>query len=190
MAGSFQYIISARRDAVDNQREALSLGHYIRIAVADTGTGMSAETLSRAIEPFYSTKGIGQGTGLGLSMVHGLAAQLGGVLKVESAIDQGTTIELWLPVSLATVEVKEVSNSNELAAPSRGCVLLVDDEELVRISTVDMLVDMGFDVVEASSAKAALALLTDTQVDLVITDHLMPGMTGVELAEQLRKKRI
>ena len=187
MPGGGTLSISARRDAVrDGTATGLRLGHYVRLAVTDTGTGMSAETLARAIEPFFSTKGIGQGTGLGLSMVHGLAAQLGGVLNVKSEIGHGTTVELWLPVSLAPIAIRDGTNSSELQRRSRGRVLLVDDEELVRMSTADMLADMGFEVIEATSAEAALALLPTCPIDLVVTDHLMPGMSGADLAREVR----
>ena len=149
---------------------------------------MDTATLARAVEPFFSTKGIGKGTGLGLSMVHGLAAQLGGGLKIDSKPGQGTTVELWLPVSSTGVE-PEGDAANALSAPAgRGTVLLVDDEILVRMSTADMLSDLGFAVIEAGSAEEALELIRDgTQYDLIVTDHLMPGMTGVELAREVTR---
>ena len=148
---------------------------------------MDQTTRERAIEPFFSTKGVGKGTGLGLSMVHGLTAQLGGGLTIESAPGQGTSVELWLPIS-ATVVGDE---AEAVAVPpqpiGRGTALLVDDEELVRMSTADMLMDLGFEVVEAGSAEEALRLLGDGAApDLLVTDHLMPGMTGADLAREAR----
>jgi CheY-like chemotaxis protein len=162
----------------------------VRLSVSDTGTGMDEATQQRAVEPFFSTKGIGKGTGLGLSMVHGLVAQLGGRLMIDSAVGRGTTVGLWLPVSLVPVGTGRV----ELPASERprdsGVALLVDDEELVRISTADMLGDLGFDVIEAVSAEQALQLIGDgLEPDIVITDHLMPGLTGAGLAGNLRTLR-
>ena len=184
--------ISAARESVrgEDHRSGLRQGHYVRLSVTDTGTGMDEATLARAIEPFFSTKGIGKGTGLGLSMVHGLAAQLGGGLTIASEPGHGTSVELWLPVSSGPRE-----NGNEMkAAPAsakpRGCALLVDDEELVRMSTADMLTDLGYEVIEAASAEQALRLVDEgAQLDLVVTDHLMPGMTGADLALELRARK-
>ncbi|MDQ3125820.1 MAG: PAS domain S-box protein [Pseudomonadota bacterium] len=172
----------SRRDA-----GGLPPGRYIRVSVADTGTGMDEATIARATEPFFSTKGIGQGTGLGLSMVHGLAQQLGGDLRIRSRPGLGTNVELWLPRSEEAVTSPDAPPSTRAPAIQRGSVLLVDDEDLVRASTADMLVDMGYDVREASSAEEALSLINDgLRPGIVITDHLMPGMTGVDLATALQ----
>ncbi|TCU52895.1 PAS domain S-box-containing protein [Novosphingobium sp. PhB57] len=180
--------ISERISARHHSR--LPPGEYIRISVADTGIGMDDATLARAIEPFFSTKGVGRGTGLGLSMVHGLASQLGGSLAINSRVGMGTNIELWLPIS--TKIAKEPSDIQRPAfeAEHRGVALLVDDEELVRMSTADMLADLGYVIVEANSAEDALAVLERGQpVDIVVTDHLMPRMTGTDLARHLRLTR-
>ena len=164
-------------------------GGYVRLSVADTGVGMDEATLARAVEPFFSTKGIGKGTGLGLSMVHGLAAQLGGALTIDSKPGAGTNVELWLPVADELSELAE----DPAATPAplqAGTALLVDDEELVRISTADMLTDLGYAVVEASSGEEALALFEQgLEPDLLVTDHLMPGMTGAELAREVRSRQ-
>ncbi|KAE9737288.1 response regulator, partial [Escherichia coli] len=118
------------------------------------------------------------------SMVHGLASQLGGALTIESALGVGTTIELWLPVSNKLLEAIEDSAQSRPNGGMKGQVLLVEDEDVVRTSTADMLQDMGFDVVEAASAEQAMRLLEGgLGPDLVVTDHLMPGMHGAELAE-------
>ena len=152
------------------------------LAVIDTGEGMDAATLARAIEPFFSTKGVGHGTGLGLSMVHGLASQLGGDLRIDSAPGAGTRVELRLPFAAADTAVAAVPH-RAAAARAKGVALLVDDESLVRASTAEMLTDLGFQVIELGSADAALAALKrDGAPDVLITDHLMPGMTGAELA--------
>ncbi len=164
----------------------LPVGRYVRLCVADTGEGMAAETVARAIEPFFSTKGVGKGTGLGLSMVHGLALQLGGTLEIRSELGAGTSITLWLPQANALPNASEVDSRSGVEI-SAGTVLVVDDEHFVRAQTVDMLIDMGYQVQEAISGEAALELLdTVPRFDLVVTDHLMPGITGVELANEIR----
>jgi PAS domain S-box-containing protein len=183
--------IAARRERVRDQHvRGLKPGQYVRLSVADSGIGMDEATRERAIEPFFSTKGIGKGTGLGLSMVHGLTAQLGGSLTIDSAIGQGTTIDLWLPLGTAASEDGEETARPSPANVGRGIALLVDDEELVRLSTADMLMDLGFEVREASSAEEALELITGGLMpELLVTDHLMPGMSGVDLAMRAREIR-
>jgi CheY-like chemotaxis protein len=149
---------------------------------------MDKDTLKRAAEPFFSTKGVGKGTGLCLSMVHGLAAQLGGAMTISSELGLGTRVDLWLQVASAPAQGdrqdKEGGTIN-----ATGTVLLVDDEDLVRSSTADILADLGYAVVEASSAEEALRLVTQgLRPDLLVTDHLMPGMDGVELARLLKQQ--
>jgi signal transduction histidine kinase len=169
-------------------RSGLRHGEYVCLSVSDTGAGMDAETLARAIEPFYSTKGIGQGTGLGLSMVHGLALQLGGALTLKSRPGLGTSVEFWLPVGTAVAQRPE-HLPGQTASEGSGLALLVDDEELVRASTADMLTDIGYDVVEAATAEEALQMLdSGLRPDLLVSDHLMPGMTGTELAHAARER--
>lgn len=182
-------IAASRESARYSHAAGLRPGDYVLLRVIDTGEGMDEATRQRAIEPFFSTKGIGKGTGLGLSMVHGLAAQLGGGLTIESTPGRGTAIELWLPISGAPPGPEETATAVEAgsARPSRGIALLVDDEALVRMSTADMLVDLGFTVVEAGSAKEALQLLAaGTTPAILITDHLMPGMHGADLVREAR----
>ena len=160
---------------------------FVELAVIDTGTGMDDATLTRAVEPFYSTKGIGRGTGLGLSMVHGLAAQLGGELVIESEPGAGTQVRLRLR---AANELPTNANSGTDQQPHRGAgtALLVDDEDLVRASTAEMLSDMGYDVVQEPSAETALLRLREGLTPaLLVTDHLMPGVTGTELARAARE---
>ncbi|WP_082515592.1 PAS domain S-box protein [Sphingomonas sp. Leaf412] len=182
--------IGARFERVDDaQRRAVPAGDYIRLTVADDGSGMGEDTLARAIEPFFSTKGVGKGTGLGLSMVHGLAAQLGGGLAIASEPGKGTVIDLWLPASAEVAPVAAAAPEGE-AARAAGTALLVDDEELVRLSTADMLADLGYTVLEAASAEEALVLVDGgTPFDVLVTDHLMPGMSGAELAREVAKRR-
>jgi PAS domain S-box-containing protein len=160
---------------------------FVELSVADTGIGMDEQTVARAVEPFFSTKGIGRGTGLGLSMVHGLQAQLGGELLVESKPGHGTTIKLRFetvefPAAKANAPVEVSAHSGG------GTVLLVDDEDLVRASTAEMLSDMGYLVLQESSAESALLRLSEgLGPAILVTDHLMPGMTGTELARAARK---
>lgn len=181
-------LIAAAVENVSSEQDAdLQQGAYIKLSVTDTGVGMDDETVARAAEPFFSTKGIGKGTGLGLSMAHGLASQLGGALRIISRVGFGTTIQLWLPQSSQLVSIMAQSQDPPVQIEIFGTALLVDDEELVRISTADMLSDLGYSVIEASSAEEALRLLDGgLEPDLLVTDHLMPGMSGTELASILR----
>jgi CheY-like chemotaxis protein len=146
---------------------------------------MDEATLARAVEPFFSTKGVGKGTGLGLSMVHGLASQLGGALTLSSRPGVGTNIDLWLPVT-AEREDAEAQSAAPIPVAHNGTALLVDDEPLVRASTAHMLSELGYIVVEAVSADEALSLLDAGRFDLLVTDHLMPGMTGADLFQEVR----
>jgi PAS domain S-box-containing protein len=182
--------IEVKRQSVRaGHRTKLRPGHYVLLCVSDTGVGMDEGTLARAVEPFFSTKGIGKGTGLGLSMVHGLTAQLGGALTIVSAVGGGTTVELWLPISAVPVGAEDELAVKPKSHRGRGKALLVDDEELVRMSTADMLMDLGFEVIEAGSAEEALRLVdAGERPDLLVTDHLMPGMSGADLARTLREK--
>lgn len=178
---------ACRRSVQAGEVAGLAQGHYICLSVGDTGCGMDEDTLQRAIEPFFSTKGVGKGTGLGLSMVHGLTAQLGGGLTIDSAPGRGTTISLWLPVSMVTPAGEE-RPAEQSPFPTRlGTALLIDDEDLVRMSTAHMLADLSYNVVEAASAEEALHLIDNGLVpDVLITDHLMPGMSGADLARRLK----
>jgi PAS domain S-box-containing protein len=181
--------IQAEREQVFSSHVAkLKKGHYIRLSVVDTGVGMDEGTVARAIEPFFSTKGIGKGTGLGLSMVHGLAAQLGGALSLKSEPGKGTCVELWLPLSSEPADAASTRLPTEADKAPRRRVLLVDDEELVRLSTAAMLADLGYEVVEASSGEEALHMLQEAAPDLLVTDHLMPGISGVELAHEAQRR--
>lgn len=169
----------------------LAAGRYIRLCVSDTGCGMDPQTLSRAIEPFFSTKEVGKGTGLGLSMIHGLALQLKGALKLLSDVGRGTRAELWLPVANGATVVAAPDAQPEASVSKRRLTLLfVDDDFLISLSTAALLEDLGHDVIKASSGAAALDVLNSGKpIDLLITDYAMPGMTGVQLAEAARKLR-
>jgi PAS domain S-box-containing protein len=156
-------------------------GPYLRVAVRDTGSGMDATTLARAVEPFFSTKEVGRGTGLGLSMVHGLAAQSGGAFRLASAPGEGTTATLWLPVANGPPQsVAPRAEAPRAQAPAR--LLLVDDNPAVRASTSAALAELGYAVTEAETGAAGVAALERERFDLVVTDYLMPGMSGAEVA--------
>ena len=184
--------LSVRLAAVDGPApRRLPAGRWLTIAVADTGEGMDAGTLGRAVEPFFTTKAPGQGTGLGLSMVDGVAAQSGGTLVLESTPGRGTTATIWLPVSAILPAPPQRAEQAPAPAPAgRGAVLVVDDEALVLESTSAMLEELGYEPVPAESGEAALGLLL-ARGDLVavLTDHAMPGMTGLTLAERVRALR-
>ncbi|TNM63731.1 response regulator [Aliirhizobium smilacinae] len=173
-----------------SQSDELAAGKYIVLSVADEGHGMDEETLQKAIEPFFSTKELGKGTGLGLSMIHGLASQLKGELKLTSMIGKGTTAELWMPVSTSQAahseHIEVTTMASDVAdAPKR--ILLVDDDVLIAMSSADMLMDLGHEVVEVHSGAEALECLGDgSGFDLMITDYSMPGMTGGDLAKAAR----
>jgi signal transduction histidine kinase len=188
MPGGGRLTLSVSEVVVD-ARNAIGLGagSYVRLISADTGIGMDRATLARATEPFFSTKGIGKGTGLGLSMVHGLAAQSGGTLRLTSEPGTGTSVELWLPAT-EEAPVDTIETESEPVPARRGAkVLLVDDEELVRTATADMLRDIGYIVVETASASQALsAIRGGVDADILVSDYLMPGMTGGQLIAELR----
>ena len=177
-------IIVAADMAGAAEAEALRLepGNYVRIRVIDNGAGMDPETLKRSVEPFYTTKKAGKGTGLGLSMVHGLAGQSGGILQLHSLPGAGTTATIWLPAANTRAVSRGGETASEMARTRPIKVLLVDDEELVRIGIGDMLADLGHEVVTAGSGFTALELLKRGDIDLMVTDYAMPGMTGGELA--------
>lgn len=166
----------------------LTPGAYVRLSVIDTGTGMDEATLARAVEPFYSTKEVGKGTGLGLSMVHGLAGQLGGAFVLSSVVGEGTRADLYLPIAEDAARPAPRVSAGPVRALRPLTVLLVDDEDLVRTGTAEMLRDMGHTVHEAAGGAQALGRLgTGLQVDVVITDYMMPRISGAELAERIRE---
>jgi signal transduction histidine kinase len=186
MPGGGRLRIVASRTTAASPR--IQPGDYVRIAVSDTGIGMDPLTLTRAIEPFYTTKGVGKGTGLGLSMVHGLAAQLGGMLDLQSTAGEGTTAEIWLPISDAAADTAEPERLDPARPVRCASILLVDDEELVRSATMDMMQSLGYKVIEAASGSEALRLLqSGIDIDLLVTDYLMPAMNGVDLAVQVQR---
>lgn len=189
-----EVIISATNETIGAAASGpLKKGRYVCITVSDDGEGMDRETLGKAAEPFFTTKGIGKGTGLGLSMVHGLAHQSGGKLKLRSERGKGTSAEIWLPVAVAslTEQPSVTSSPGVLSSEFRPHVVIaVDDDALVLMNTVALLEDLGHTVYEATSAHEALSILEGhPDVDLVITDHAMPKMTGSQLAGIIHEER-
>jgi signal transduction histidine kinase len=168
----------------------LKSGDYVRITLADDGEGMDELTLAKATEPFFTTKGPGKGTGLGLSMVHGLAAQSGGLLRIDSKPNAGTVLELWLPKAEAPAQAAAAMAPMKIPAPQVGAcrILIVDDDHLVMTGISAMIEDLGHTPIEAHSGAEALAkLASDLNVDVVITDHAMPAMTGLQLAKSIQE---
>jgi PAS domain S-box-containing protein len=183
--------VTAERASVGPGAADLGAGDYVRLVVADEGEGMDEATLARATEPFFTTKGIGKGTGLGLAMIHGLTTQSGGALRLKSRVGAGTQVELWLPVATRDFGAALAGPIPAAAAPFRALIILaVDDDELVLLNTAAMLEDLGHTVIQACSGSEALRALTDLKtLDLVITDHAMPGMTGAQLARRVAQER-
>jgi CheY-like chemotaxis protein len=172
------------------QPGGLASGSYVRLAVSDTGEGMDPDTLARATEPFFTTKGVGKGTGLGLAMVHGVAAQSGGQLRLSSKLGEGATAELWLPVGGQETKAADSPAEAPQAPTPRLKVLAVDDDSLVLVNTAYMLEDLGHTVVQAGSGAEALEILgAGEPFDLVVTDQAMPQMTGLQLAEHVAATR-
>jgi signal transduction histidine kinase len=181
----------AYSQASNESNSPLQAGDYVRIVVSDDGMGMNGVTLAKATEPFFTTKGPGKGTGLGLSMVHGLAAQSGGRLLIDSEPNRGTSVQLWLPVAKTAPEAILPDAHLQKAAPRVGAcrVLIVDDDLLVMTGTSAMVEDLGHTPIEAHSGAEALAKLdSGATVDVVITDHAMPAMTGLQLARSIQEK--
>jgi signal transduction histidine kinase len=179
--------IAAHREEYNALVPGLSSGDHVSILVTDSGSGMDEPTLKRATEPFFTTKGVGKGTGLGLPMVHGLVAQSGGAMRIASEVGQGTSVRLWLPVDRGGAVPQSGVSEARVGTAISVKVLVVDDDALILSSTAAMLEDLGHVVAEASSAASALETLRGgSKVDLVVTDHAMPHMTGLELAGAIR----
>jgi PAS domain S-box-containing protein len=181
--------IAAGEHAVKKGHEcALPEGRYVCLSVTDEGEGMDALTLARATEPFFTTKGVGKGTGLGLPMVHGMSEQMGGRFVLKSKAGEGTRAEIWLPVAEDDAVAAPVAEAApELPEQKPLRILAVDDDVLVLFNTVSMLEDMGHIVLQAGSGAEALAMLRKERVDLIITDQAMPVMTGAQLIDAARK---
>jgi CheY-like chemotaxis protein len=167
-------------------------GDYAELTISDTGQGMPPEVVERAFEPFFTTKEVGKGTGLGLSMVYGMARQSGGAAKIESTPGEGTTVRLlFRKADEAVIEavdgIDEPVGANVPLAPLS--VLVIDDDPDVRSFIVTTLEDHGYRVREASDGRQGLAAIERETPDLVVLDFIMPGLSGAEVARQIRSKR-
>jgi PAS domain S-box-containing protein len=168
----------------------LPTGRYIELTVSDTGTGMSTEVAAKAFDPFFTTKGAGKGTGLGLSQVYGMARQAGGVARIQSMPQQGTTVRLLLPGHDKTRSAAaEREESDSPIASMQATVLVVDDDADVRLFLVETLQTFGYHVLEADDGYAGLSILARSSPHLAIVDYAMPSLTGVEMVRELRLKR-
>ena len=177
-----------------NQVGDIRAGEYLCIEVVDTGCGMTPEVKERAFEPFFTTKSVGKGTGLGLSQIFGFAHQSGGEVGIESTVGKGTTVSIYLPRTAAeasnirTHPAMKARTEDEMTVPGAR-ILLVEDDPRVRTATVGALEDLGYDPVACASGAEALALFESVEFDLVISDVIMPEMTGPELIRELKSRR-
>ncbi|MDI2590499.1 PAS domain-containing protein [Pseudomonas sp. N3-W] len=172
--------------------ESIKAGDYLMIAVSDNGTGMSPSVRAKAFDPFFTTKPIGQGTGLGLSMIYGFAQQSGGHVSLDSVPGQGTSVRLYLPrLYFGAPQNTLLPLTSEAPAAIAGeTVVLVEDDPAVRMLVLNLLSELGYQAHEAQDAKAALPLLESSlRVDLLVTDVGLPGMNGRQLAEIARQHR-
>lgn len=184
-------------DLADQNR--LRPGDYVEIAVTDTGTGMDLNVLRRAFEPFFTTRPVGRGTGLGLSQVYGFVQQSGGLVRLESKLGHGTTVRLYLPrrdhlaseVTLSPVNIAATPPAEAIASSGLGVtVLVVEDEERIRTMIVTLLREQGYAVIEAADGLSGLQIVqSSVQMDLLVTDVGLPGLNGRQLADVARANR-
>jgi signal transduction histidine kinase len=170
----------------------IGAGQYVRIAVSDTGVGMSPDTVAKAVEPFFTTKPLGQGTGLGLSMIYGFVRQSGGQVRIDSALGRGTTVNLYLPRYLGESSRDEDGDGASASdgAAAGGTVLVVEDDEVIRALIVETLEDQGYRCREAVDGPSGLAILQSNMVvDLLVTDIGLPGLNGRQVADAARLLR-
>jgi len=168
-------------------------GQYLSLCVTDTGTGMPPEVVARAFDPFFTTKPMGEGTGLGLSMIYGFAQQSGGQVRIYSEVGQGTTVCLYLPRHYGDIDEDDAPTRKiELSrSEQEETVLVVDDEPTVRMLVTDILADLGYTAIEAADSAAGLKVLqSDVRIDLLVTDVGLPGgMNGRQMADAARVSR-
>lgn len=188
--------IETANRTIDEQgaaRQGMRRGQYLALSVSDTGTGMSAEVIAKAFDPFFTTKPIGQGTGLGLSMIYGFANQSNGQVRIHSTLGQGTTVTLYLPRHKGPLEPEESGGDPYLLGQAKAgeTVLVVEDEPTVRLLVTDVLEDLGYTVIEATESVGGLRVLqSNTRIDLLITDVGLPGgLNGRQLADAARVRR-
>jgi CheY-like chemotaxis protein len=191
MAEGGQLAVATKAIELDDTGDLdIRAGRYVVISVSDTGVGMSAEVLEKAFDPFFTTKPLGQGTGLGLSMVYGFAKQSGGQVRIRSEVGVGTTVSLYLPCADGDANVV-TAESGRPAPQGRGqTVLLVEDDASVRLLVLEVLRELSYSAIEADQADAAIRILeSDRPIELMVSDVGLPGMNGRQLAEVARQHR-
>jgi CheY-like chemotaxis protein len=194
MPNGGRLLVGTRVARVPDGDPDLAADEYVELRVVDTGEGMSPEIIDRAFDPYFTTKGVGQGTGLGLSQVYGVARQAGGAARIKSVTgdgsERGPTVTLFLRRSTRPVDaVPDRAAEKPILAPEGGrTVLVVDDEEQVRALACETLSLLGYRVLDAASGQAALAVLEGERPDVMLCDYAMPGMSGAELARQARAR--
>jgi two-component system cell cycle sensor histidine kinase/response regulator CckA len=169
------------------------IGEYVLVTVQDNGSGMSPETMEHIFEPFYTTKGVGLGTGLGLATVYGVIAQNGGFIEVESMIDHGTTFKIYLPrMAEGTIAVEKPEEPALADIQGSGTILLVEDDDLLLWITTEVLQEMGYHVIQAAEPQEAISICTEGKIpiDLILTDVVMPGMNGKEMVDHLKAQGV
>ncbi|WP_142586318.1 ATP-binding protein, partial [Methylobacterium symbioticum] len=180
-------------DAAAARERDLAPGPYVSLCVSDSGTGMSPEVMAKAFDPFFTTKPMGQGTGLGLSMIYGFVRQSGGQVRIYSELGQGTTLCLYLPRHRGAAEAPEAAPEAGAAPRARvgETVLIVDDEPTVRMLVTEVLEDLGYAAIEAADGASGLTVLhSDVRIDLLVTDVGLPGgMNGRQMADAGRVSR-
>lgn len=193
MGGRGKLTIEAGNASLDENYAAqhieVTAGQYVMVAVSDTGQGMPAEVIARAFDPFFTTKAPGEGTGLGLSMVHGFVKQSGGHIKIYSELGCGTTVRIYLPRSTLREDDRVTAASGTVTGGTET-ILLVEDDDAVRATTADMLLDLGYQVLKARNADGAMAVIeSGAAIDLLFTDVVMPGAFGApELARRAQER--
>jgi hypothetical protein len=182
---------NVRFDGINADAPALMPGEYVCIDVTDTGTGMTTEVAARAFDPFFTTKPIGQGTGLGLSMIYGFARQSNGHATIDSKPGRGTSVRLYLPRHQKGIAAEQASTAANAERATIGeTVLVVEDESVVRAVILEMLGEQGYRTLEAVDGPTGLQILRSNQrIDLLVTDVGLPGMNGRQLADQAREMR-
>jgi len=184
--------VDVERDGEETELpKDLPAGQFVALEVRDDGAGMDADTLKRVFEPFFTTKGVDEGTGLGLSTVYGIVKQSGGHITVESEPGVGTRFQVFLPRVEGGPPTRSARPASMRKTRGHETLLVVEDEDLVRHATARILKSRGYTVLEAESADAALVLAEhyDGKIDVLVTDVVLPGKNGVELAQALEQSR-
>ncbi len=176
-------------EAYTREHPELEPGDYVVLCVSDTGTGMDTATVEKAFEPFFTTKPVGQGTGLGLSMIYGFARQSGGHVRIYSELGNGTTVKFYVPRFRGDADAK-ADAEGETPMGAGETVLVVEDDASVRMIVLEVLDELGYAAVEAIDARTAIPILESSRrIDLLVTDVGLPGMNGRQLAEVARQSR-